>query len=417
MRRSSSKRRHVAGIALALGLLTLAALASPAGALTARFTLNDGAAYSRLLSVKAGDGGYTPFFRPAVVVWDGGSIIAGHRADPGFEFPTQTLAVVPHVCVSHVSSTGGARIADMLADAPLEVDAWYRDEADLDLCVVLAGGGDFRKGLTAADVYQSLRTYCLQRRAAGFRVVVLSVLPGSGPVTFEASRLAFNALLRDTWPQFADGLADIAADPRIGDTGDNLDQQFYMPDALHPGNAGYAVMAAVTAPVLDEQPWRSSRCEIRLREAGGEWGDWRLYAAATTLELPEGEGPRQVAGRVPDRRRRPGHRRRRDLRRHASRRRPSPWGTSSRAAVRRCGFPSASTTRSRAGPRAPPSVRVTTSSGRVLRTFVRRLLPVGRTTSIAVGGLGRGRYRYVVTARDTAGNPETVPGSARLTVR
>jgi hypothetical protein len=416
MRRSSPKRRHVAGIALALGLLTLAALASPAGALTARFTLNDGAAYSRLLSVKAGDGGYTPFFRPAVVVWDGGSIIAGHRADPGFEFPVQTLAVVPHVCVSHVSSTGGARIADMLADAPLEVDAWYRAEADLDLCVVLAGGGDFRKGLTAAEVYQSLRTYCLQRRAAGFHVVVLSVLPCSGPVTFEASRLAFNALLRDTWPQFADGLADIASDPRIGDTGDNLDQQFYMPDALHPGNAGYSVMAAVTAPVLNEQPWRSSRCEIHLREAGGEWGDWRPYAAATTLELPEGEGPRLVEAEyridggapvavadsifvdtVP----------------------PSPVALGNVRARRGATvrLPFRIDDAQPCGPTCTATVRVTTSSGRVLRTFVRRLLPVGRATSVAVGGLGRGRYRYVVTARDSAGNPETVPGSARLTVR
>ena len=48
----------------------------------------------------------------------------------------------------------------MLADAPLEVDARYRAEADLNLCVVLAGGGDFREGLTAADVYAALRTYC-----------------------------------------------------------------------------------------------------------------------------------------------------------------------------------------------------------------------------------------------------------------
>ena len=101
----------------------------------------------------------------------------------------------------------------MLAEAPVEVDARYRADADLDLCVVLAGGGDFREGLTAADVYQSLRTYCLARRAAGFRVVVLSVLPCNDPVTFEAARLAYNALLRDTWPEFADGLADIAVRP------------------------------------------------------------------------------------------------------------------------------------------------------------------------------------------------------------
>ena len=62
-------------------------------------------------------------------------------------------------------------------------------------------------------------------------------------------------------------------------------------------------------------------------------------------------------------------------------------------------------------------VQVTTPGGRVLRTFVRRLVPVGRAASVAFSGLGRGRYRYVVTARDTAGNPQSVAGSARLTVR
>ena len=101
---------------------------------------------------------------------------------------------------SYVSSTGGARIADMLADAPFEVDTHYRANADLDLCVVLAGGARLlRTGLTAAEVYQSLKTYCAERRAAGFRVVVLSVLPRNDSVTFEPARLAFNAMLRDTW--------------------------------------------------------------------------------------------------------------------------------------------------------------------------------------------------------------------------
>ena len=176
-------------------------------------------------------------------------------------------------------------------------------------------------------------------------------------MTFEASRLAYNTLLRDTWPQFADGLADIASDPRIGDAGDNLDQQFYRSDGLHPSNAGYAVMAGVTAPVLEEQPWLSSRCELRLREADGEWGDWRPYAAATTLELPEGEGPRLVQAEyrldggapvaVAD-----------EIFVDTVRPTPqSPCGTSSRAADGRCGCPSASTTHSRAGPRAPPWCR------------------------------------------------------------
>ena len=332
-------------------------LASPAGARTAHFTLNGGAAYSRQLRVAAGDEGWTPFFRPAVVVWDGGSIISGHGADPGFEFPTQTLAVLPHVCRSYVSSTGGAVIADMLADAPVEVDARYRADADLDLCVVLAGGGDFRKGLTAAEVYQSLRTYCLGRRAAGFRVVVLSVLPYSGPVTFEATRLAYNALLRDTWHEFADGLADIASDVRIGDAGDNLDRQFYGSDGRH-----LTTPATPSWPASRRRSSRSSRgrrraARLRLREADGEWGDWRPYAAAITLELPEGEGPRLVEAEyrldggapvaVAD-----------EI--FVDTVRPVPLALRDVVARRRderCGCRSASTTNSRAGRRAPPSYR------------------------------------------------------------
>ena len=62
-------------------------------------------------------------------------------------------------------------------------------------------------------------------------MVVLSVLPRNDSLTFEPARLAFNAMLGDDWDEFADGFADIAADPRIGDVGDNLDRQFYASDA------------------------------------------------------------------------------------------------------------------------------------------------------------------------------------------
>ena len=68
-------------------------------------------------------------------------------------------------------------------------------------------------------MYDSLQTYCEQRHAAGFRVIVLTVLPCHRTDTFEVTRLAFNAMLRDGWSDFADDLVDLAADPRIGDTG------------------------------------------------------------------------------------------------------------------------------------------------------------------------------------------------------
>jgi hypothetical protein len=406
-----------AALVLCLALLAVAVLAPAAGALTAHFAVNGGDTYTRESRVAAGDGGWSPFFSPAVVVWDGGSIIAGTGAAPGYEFPTQTLALVPRSCRSYVSYTGRARIADMLAEAPVEVDARYRTNADLNVCVVQAGGGDFRDGALAADVYAALRSYCEGRRAAGFRVVALTILPSGDPVTFEAARLAYDAMLRDAWQEFADGLADIAADGRIGDTGDNLDRRFYALDALHPNSAGNAVMATVAAPVLGGLPWSSARCEMRLRDAAGEWGDWYPYAASRTLTLVAGDGPHVVEaqyrldGGEPVTASdtifvdtvRPTARALRDVVVSRDRRAVLRYRVDDLAPC---------------GPTATAIVSVKTTQGRVLKRYVRYRVPLGEALSVAFTcRLPKGSYRYVVTARDTAGNTQSAAGSARLTVR
>ena len=370
--------------------------AAPAVALAQRFAVNNGATYARGLRATVGDAGWSPFFRPGVVVWDGGSIIAGHGADRGYEYPVQTLAVVPRVCRSFVSYASGARIADMLADAPVEVDARFDGRGDLNLCLVLAGGGDFRAGVSAASEYAAVRTYCLERRAAGFRVIVLTVLPSDRPETFDVVRLAYNAMVRDQWPEFADGLADIAADPRIGETGDELDRQFYKVDARHPNNAGNTVMAAVTAPVVAAQPWVSARCELRLRDLPGDWSAWRPYAAATTLQLGDYQGehvveaeyrldggePVATADAIFVDTVRPVPRALRDV---VVRR--------GRTAVLRYRLDDADP----CGPTGMAVVSVTTARGRVLKTFVRHRVPVGEPGKIAFTcTLPKGSYRYVV---------------------
>lgn len=403
--------------AFAVALLALAAWSPAARALNGRFLVDGGAEYARSLRVTAADAGWTPFFRPGVVVWDGGSIIAGHGADPGYEFPVQTLAVVPKACQSLVSSTGSAKIADMLADAPFEVDVHYNPYADLNVCVVLAGGGDFRLGASAASIYSSLRSYCEQRRAVGFRVVVLSVLPSNRPQTFEATRLAYNTMLRAQWPKFADGLVDVAADPRIGDFGDELDTQFYLTDQLHLTNAGNAVMAAVAAPVLRGMPWFSSRVELRLRDAAGEWGAWRPWIARSSLWLEDFQGehvveaeyrlnggqPVAVADTI-----------------FLDTQRPAPR-TLQNIVVRRgkkMGLRYELDDAEPCGPTGIATIQIKTGSGHVVKTIVCRDVPVNQPQAIVMRcTLPKGAYRWVIRARDTAGNPEGVPGRGLLTVR
>jgi hypothetical protein len=414
--RRALRAAAAAFVAGALAAVALAA-ATSAAALTDRFSVNAGAEYTRTLRVSAGDAGWSPYFRPGVVVWDGGSIISGHRADPGYEFPAQTLAMVPRVVKSHVSVTASAKIAQMIDHAPGEVDARYSPYADLSLCVVLAGGGDFRNGASASSVYSEVKTYCRERREAGFSVVLLTVLPTNRPETFEATRLAYNAMVREHWETFADGLADIGADPRIGDTGDELDQQFYQSDALHLTNAGNSVMAAVTAPVIAAQPWRSALCELRMRDSSSEWGDWRPYTGASTVLLDEYEGLHVVEAEY-----------RMDGGEPVAAWdeifvdtvRPQPKAL--RAVSVRRGKRAALRYRvddaHPCGPTCTAVITVTTPGGRALKTFVRRRVPVGMPGSILFTcRLPKGSYRYVVTARDNAGNPQLEPDTARLVVR
>lgn len=399
------------------GLCALAAWPPAARALDHRFLVDRGAEYTRGPRVTVGDAGWTPFFRPAVVVWDGGSIVAGHGADTGYEYPVQTLALVPRACQSFVSSAPSARIADMLADAPAEVDARYDPYADLNVCLVLAGGGDFRRDASAASIYSSLRDYCQQRRAAGFRVVVLSVLPSNRPETFEATRLAYNAMVRATWREFADGLADLAGDSRIGDLGDESDRQFYLSDQLHLTNAGNAVMAAVTAPVLDGLPWLSARASMRLRDAAGDWSDWRPWRAQSSVWLGDYQGEHVVEAEY-----------RLDggepvaasdtifldtLR---------PTARALRNAIVRRGKKVALRYRvddtEPCGPTSTVTIQLKTRSGHTLKTWVRRGVAVNEPQALVFTcRLRRGAYRWVVRARDTAGNPDTGAGKGLLRVR
>ena len=246
---------------------------------------------------------------------------------------------------------------------------------------------------------------------------MLTVLPRSDPSTFEAARAAYNQLVRDAWPQFADGLADIAADPRIGDALDNLDRQYYKADAIHPNDAGSAVMAAVTAPVINSLTWRSTTCEMRVRDEGSAWGEWQPYVAESTWQLPAGDGAKTVEAQYRD-----GDR--------------SPVALSDSIQVdtvrpttvalgdvvvrrgARATLDCQVTDPAPCGPTATVIVKITSSTGAAVKRLVRRGQPIGKRLAVTFTcRLSKGAYLYTVKARDTAGNPQSVAGSARLTVR
>lgn len=299
---AARSRERVHGLFLA-GLLLLAAQsglawsspAASAGLPQADFRVADDRDWVGSTLVTVGDGGQTPFTTPGVIAWDGGSVMGSFGIDPPKMFAQKTQQLLGRPTRLYVSATPGADIDDMIAEAPSEIDAHHDPASDADVCVVQGGASDLKDGPeVVGEVFDALKAYCEGRRAAGFQVAVLTLLPRSDIPDFNEARNAFNALVRQQWPTFAHALVDVAADPRMGDDGDNLDRAYYRRDHVHPNAMGCAVLAEDTAPLLDALTWRADSLSWRFRNEGSTWSDWVPYTYVSQWSLEPGDGRKTV---------------------------------------------------------------------------------------------------------------------------
>jgi lysophospholipase L1-like esterase len=139
----------------------------------------------------------------------------------------------------------------MEADAATRVDDFLPSGDHV--CVCFGGTNDRYNGTAIATVQNRFQTYCESRQASGWKVVAVTMLPRSDagtPAGFETDRQTFNTWLRANYTNFADALADVAADTRIGDSGDELDSTYYSADQVHPKTAGYTVIAEIVGAAV-----------------------------------------------------------------------------------------------------------------------------------------------------------------------
>lgn len=170
--------------------------------------------------------------------------------------PNQLALLYPPSRMISVVNIGavGYTIASLTAEVAAKIDVLYDSRKGVNVLVVWIGTNDLYNGGTPATIYSNLVTYCQARKAVGFKVVVVTMLPRSDagiPGSFAADRLTFNANVRANYLTFADALADVAADSRIGDTGDELDLTYYQSDKIHPNATGHGVVATVLKTAVD----------------------------------------------------------------------------------------------------------------------------------------------------------------------
>lgn len=190
-----------------------------------------------------------------LIVFDGNSLTYRPADVDVTPYPTQCVRLLGEAQYEWYNyGVGGQTTPSMTADAPTQIDIHYDRRRAKNIVVAWELSNDIFFGNSAATAYANFVAYCNARRAVGFSVIVLTVLPRSGvatPGTFEADRQTVNTLLRDNYRSFAHGIADVAADSRIGDSGDENDTTYYKPDLVHLTNVGAGVVAQIVADAIE----------------------------------------------------------------------------------------------------------------------------------------------------------------------
>lgn len=135
--------------------------------------------------------------------------------------------------------------------------------ADLDACVsdtasdyvlsVLIGANDLAAYTGGAAQYSiDLAAYCAARRAAGWKVVICTILPRTN-ATHNTRRAIVNADIA-TWVGVnCDAIADFAANADMGDDADASNLTYYS-DGVHPTAAGQAVLEPILRAAINGLP-------------------------------------------------------------------------------------------------------------------------------------------------------------------
>lgn len=184
------------------------------------------------------------------VIFDGDSITAGSGTTTNYPARVMTAVTTPSWMNLGVP---GQSASDMNSDRNDQVETAFRTATTGNIGVVFGGTNDLYAGVSAATTLTRLQTYHAGLRVKGFKTVAVTILPRSDvgvAVGFEAARQTLNTSIRANTGTWYDSLADVAADIRIGDSGDELDTTYYAVDKVHPNDTGAQILADIVAPIV-----------------------------------------------------------------------------------------------------------------------------------------------------------------------
>jgi lysophospholipase L1-like esterase len=191
----------------------------------------------------------------AKIICDGNSITQGMDR-PKTDYPQQLE--------QHLNDRGygvevvnlgvsGQTTAHMLNAAVPQVD-WLYDPTRLNLLIAMEGGNHIYFGATPQAAYATFAKYCVARRNAGYKVMVIDTFPRANGYppgydrvdVYAADLQIYNRLIGENWRNFA----DYHFDARLQIPEFDLGLAYYLPDRIHPNAQGNARLAEKLAEFL-----------------------------------------------------------------------------------------------------------------------------------------------------------------------
>lgn len=185
-----------------------------------------------------------------VVVWCGDSITAGNHVGAGEDYPSLVAASLTAIA-ANAQNIGVP--SSVINDAQgTTADGYYDGTKQANLCCVMWGINDLAGGATAAAMVASLKAWCLNRRTAGWTVVVMTLLPYNTFTNANSLREAANVLIRAD-ASFYDVLIDLGdTSTTMGNVSALSDTGKYS-DGVHPTYAGNQLLEPAITSALTLQ--------------------------------------------------------------------------------------------------------------------------------------------------------------------
>jgi len=189
------------------------------------------------------------------VVCHGDSLTWGSNASSGGGTATGTTypgviaqTLGPDWRVTNVG-TGGWTVDLLTGEAPRKVDPLFDTSLSKNILIIFAGTNDLGgRHETAKEAFDKLTAYCSARKAVHpWKILVVTppvaAYPRVYPPDFDSQMVQYDALIRRNWKSFADGIIDVAADPRFGAPGAEYNTAFFKAsDHTHLTDAGYSIV-------------------------------------------------------------------------------------------------------------------------------------------------------------------------------